>query len=91
MHSILQMPADDNDEPASVGCSTGDLLDDHRRREEEHEGHTIGSHRRLLPGVFGRGAIPFRVGYPGRIGRAGGRGGVGRGGPGGNFEEVEEA
>lgn len=89
---VLQAQEADSSEPGSTSCSTGELSEDHQREdhqqlEEEHEGHTIGSHRRLLPGVFGRGTIPFRVGYPGRIGRMAGRGGLGRGGPDGSLQE----
>lgn len=29
-------------------------------------GTTFGTHRRPLPGVFGRGTIPFRIGFAGR-------------------------
>lgn len=74
----LQAEDADHGEHGSARCGTGDLLDDDQSGELEG-GHPIGSHRRLLPGVFGRGVIPFRIGYPARGGRVGNRGGLGRG------------
>lgn len=65
--------ADDAD-PSTSRCSTGEM---HEANEviEAQDDQSIGSHRRLSPGIFRGAAVPFRVGYPGRGGRAAGHGG----------------